>query len=35
MVRGVKKFQEHFKGFEGKYALIGGVACGLLLTHLF
>lgn len=31
MVRGVKKIQEHFKGFEGKYALIGGVACGLLL----
>lgn len=31
MVRGIEKFQEHFKGFEGKYALIGGVACGLLL----
>ena len=31
MVKGIEKFQEHFKGFEGKYALIGGVACGLLL----
>ena len=31
MVRGIEKFQEYFKGFEGKYALIGGVACGLLL----
>ena len=31
MVRGIEKFKEHFKGFEGKYTLIGGVACGLLL----
>lgn len=31
MVRGLKKFKEQFKGFEGKYSLIGGVACGLLL----
>ena len=31
MVRGIEKFKEHFKGFEGKYTLIGGVACGLLM----
>ena len=31
MVRGIEKFKEQFKGFEGKYSLIGGVACGLLL----
>lgn len=31
MVRGIDKFKEQFKGFEGKYSLIGGVACGLLL----
>ena len=31
MVRGIEKFKEHFKDFEGKYTLIGGVACGLLL----
>lgn len=31
MVKGIEKFKEHFKDFEGKYTLIGGVACGLLL----
>ena len=31
MVKGIEKFKEHFKDFEGKYSLIGGVACGLLL----
>lgn len=31
MVRGLEKFKEHFKGFEGRYTLIGGVACGLLM----
>ena len=31
MVRGFEKFKEHFKGLDGKYTLIGGVACGLLL----
>ena len=30
MVRGLEKFKSHFEGFEGKYTLIGGVACGLL-----
>ena len=30
MVRGLEKFKTHFEGFEGKYTLIGGVACGLL-----
>mgnify|MGYP004656021685 FL=1 len=31
MVKGIEKFKEYFKDFEGKYTLIGGVACGLLL----
>lgn len=31
MVRGLERFKSHFKGFEGKYTLIGGVACGLLM----
>lgn len=31
MVKGIEKFKEHFKDFEGKYTLIGGVSCGLLL----
>ena len=30
MVRGLEKFKSHFEGFEGKYTLIGGVACRLL-----
>lgn len=30
MVRGLEKFRSHFEGFEGKYTLIGDVACGLL-----
>ena len=31
MVRGLDKFKEYFQGFEGRYTLIGGVACGLLM----
>lgn len=31
MVRGFDKFKEHFKSFKGRYTLIGGVACNLLL----
>lgn len=31
MVKGIEKFKEYFKDFEGNYTLIGGVACGLLL----
>ena len=31
MVRGLDKFKEYFNGSTGKYTLIGGVACGLLL----
>ena len=31
MVKGIEMFKEYFKDFEGKYTLIGGVACGLLL----
>lgn len=27
MVRGIEKFKEHFKGFEGNYVIIGGTAC--------
>lgn len=31
MVTGIEKFKERFARFEGMYALIGGVACGLLM----
>ena len=27
MVRGIEKFKEFFKGFEGSYVIIGGTAC--------
>lgn len=30
MVAGIEKFQEHFAGHEGHYAIIGGAACDLL-----
>ncbi len=33
MVRGIEKFRQAFAGFEGKYSLIGGVACGLLMDE--
>lgn len=31
MVNGIEKFKEKFESFKGKYTLIGGVACGLLM----
>lgn len=31
MVRGIEKFRQAFSSFQGKYTLIGGVACGLLM----
>ena len=31
MVRGMDVFRDRFSGYAGKYALIGGVACGLLM----
>ena len=33
MVNGIEKFKESFKNFKGQYALIGGVACGLLMDE--
>ena len=32
MVTGIKKFREHFAGFEEQYALIGGAACDLIFA---
>ena len=31
MVRGLKKFKEHFAGFENHYVIIGGTACEIAL----
>lgn len=31
MVNGLENFKKHFEKFNGKYTLIGGVACELLL----
>lgn len=33
MVRGIENFKKYFESYEGKYTLIGGVACGLLLDE--
>lgn len=32
MVRGIESFREWFRGYEDKYAIIGGTACDLLMT---
>ena len=32
MVRGIDGFREWFRGYEGKYVIIGGTACDLLMT---
>lgn len=34
MVRGIEKFKEYFGNYTGQYALIGGVACDILLGNL-
>ena len=31
MVKGMKRFREHFAGFEDRYVLIGGAACDLAM----
>jgi hypothetical protein len=31
MVKGLKKFKEHFAGFEDNYVIIGGTACDIVL----
>ncbi len=33
VVKGLDVFREHFKGFQGSYVLIGGVACYLLMEE--
>lgn len=33
MVRGIEKFRQAVANFKGKYSLIGGVACGLLMDE--
>jgi hypothetical protein len=33
MVKGMKRFREHFAGFEDRYALIGGAACDLAMEN--
>ena len=33
MVGGVKKFEEHFRGFQDRYVLIGGTACDLVCSE--
>lgn len=33
MVRGIEKFRQAFAQYQGKYSLIGGVACGLLMDE--
>lgn len=30
MVKGIDKFRDYFKGYEGQYVLIGGAACDVL-----
>jgi hypothetical protein len=30
MVKGIDKFRDYFKGYEGQYVLIGGAACDIL-----
>lgn len=32
MVKGIRSFQEWFRGFENQYAIIGGTACDLLMS---
>lgn len=31
MVKGIEKFSEHFAGHSGKFILIGGTACAVLM----
>jgi len=33
MVRGIEKFQEHFRDLTGQYVLIGGAACELIMDE--
>ena len=33
MVRGIESFTEWFRGYEDRYAIIGGTACDLLMTE--
>ena len=33
MVRGFESFQEHFKGYEDCYTIIGGTACDILMSE--
>lgn len=33
MVRGIESFREWFRGYEDRYAIIGGTACDLLMTE--
>lgn len=32
MVKGLDRFREFLKGFEGQYVLIGGAACDILFA---
>ncbi|MBK9048434.1 MAG: hypothetical protein IPL74_17710 [Bacteroidetes bacterium] len=33
MVRGLKKFKEYFKDFDGHYVIIGGTACDIIIEE--
>ena len=33
MVGGLRRFTDHFRGFEDSYVLIGGAACDLWLSE--
>ena len=33
MIRGIESFREWFRGYEEQYAIIGGIACDLLMTN--
>jgi hypothetical protein len=33
MVKGLESFRSYFKGYEDKYAIIGGTACDLLMSE--
>ena len=34
MVRGLEKFKEYFGEYAGRYVLIGGTACDILLENM-
>ena len=33
MIRGLEKFKDFFRDFQGQYVLIGGSACDILLEE--